>query len=160
VHLRVIAVGTRMPDWVDAAFADYSRRLSGSWRIELKELAPASRRDAGGAGDAARAHEARRILALLSAQDYVVPLDEQGEQFSTLELAHWLETQRAAAQHLAFVIGGPDGLAREVLARGRKLWSLSRLTLPHALVRVVLAEQLYRAAMVLAGHPYHRAGRA
>ena len=78
-------------------------------------------------------------------------------QSGRLELARWLETQRAGGQDLAFIIGGPDGLAQEVLARGRKLWSLSRLTLPHALVRVVLAEQLYRAATVLAGHPYHRA---
>ena len=144
-----------------AGAADWAQR-TGRWQPERSRRASraAAARQELAAGDAARAHEARRILALLSAQDYVVPLDEQGEQFSTLELAHWLETQRAAAQHLAFVIGGPDGLAREVLARGRKLWSLSRLTLPHALVRVVLAEQLYRAAMVLAGHPYHRAGRA
>jgi 23S rRNA (pseudouridine1915-N3)-methyltransferase len=157
VHLRVIAVGTRMPEWVDAAFEDYSRRLSGSWKLELKALPPASRREAGGASEAAKALEAKRILALLSARDIVVPLDERGEQLSTLELARWLETQRAGGQDLAFIIGGPDGLAQEVLARGRKLWSLSRLTLPHALVRVVLAEQLYRAATVLAGHPYHRA---
>ena len=157
MHLRVIAVGTRMPEWVDAAFEDYSRRLSGSWKLELKALPPARRREAGGASEAAKALEAKRILALLSARDIVVPLDERGEQLSTLELARWLETQRAGGQHLAFIIGGPDGLAQEVLARGRKLWSLSRLTLPHALVRVVLAEQLYRAATVLAGHPYHRA---
>jgi 23S rRNA (pseudouridine1915-N3)-methyltransferase len=146
-----------MPEWVDAAFEDYSRRLRGSWQLEFKALAPASRREAGGASQAAKALEARRILALLSPRELVVPLDEHGEQFSTLELARWLEQQRAAAQDLAFIIGGPDGLAPEVLARGRRLWSLSRLTLPHALVRVVLAEQLYRAASVLAGHPYHRA---
>jgi 23S rRNA (pseudouridine1915-N3)-methyltransferase len=157
VRLRVIAVGTRMPEWVDAAFEDYSRRLSGTWKLEFKALAPASRRDAGGASEAAKAQEAKRILALLSARDVVVPLDERGEQFSTLELARWLEQQRADAQDLAFIIGGPDGLAQEVLARGRRLWSLSRLTLPHALVRVVLAEQLYRACTVLSGHPYHRA---
>ena len=156
VQLRVIAVGTRVPDWVDAAFEDYARRLSGSFRLELHALAPASRRQSGG-GEAAKALEARRILALLTARDLVVPLDEHGEQFSTLELAHWLDLQRTSAQRLAFVIGGPDGLSPEVLARGRKCWSLSRLTLPHALVRVVLVEQLYRAASVLAGHPYHRA---
>ena len=75
---------------------------------------------------------------------------------STLELSHWLEQRRASGQDLAFIIGGPDGLAEEVLARGHLRWSLSRLTLPHGLVRVVLAEQLYRAATLLAGHPYHR----
>src|ERR1017187_5621494 len=94
VQLRVIAVGTRMPEWVDAAFEDYSRRLSGSWKLELKALPPASRREAGGASEAAKALEAKRILALLSAGDIVVPLDERGEQLSTLELARWLETQR------------------------------------------------------------------
>jgi 23S rRNA (pseudouridine1915-N3)-methyltransferase len=159
VHLRLIAVGTRMPAWVDAAFEDYSRRLTGPWKLELKALAPASRREAGGgeAAKAAKAHEATRILALLSTREVVVPLDERGQQLSTLELAQWLEAQRAAGEDLTFIIGGPDGLDQQVLARGRRLWSLSRLTLPHALVRVLLAEQLYRAAMVLAGHPYHRA---
>jgi 23S rRNA (pseudouridine1915-N3)-methyltransferase len=133
MRLRVIAVGTRMPAWVDAAVEDYSRRLRGAWRLELSALSPASRRQAGGA-----------------------PVDERGAQFSTLELAQWLEARRSEGRDLAFVIGGPDGLSDEVLARGRLHWSLSRLTLPHALVRVVLAEQLYRASTVLAGHPYHR----
>lgn len=145
MRLRVIAVGTRMPAWVDAAVEDYKRRLRGSWKFELEEL------------PVARATETRRILARLSARDLVVPLDEHGEQFDTLGLAKWLEQQRAAAQDVAFIIGGPDGLADEVLARASRRWSLSRLTLPHALVRVVLAEQIYRASTVLAGHPYHRA---
>lgn len=145
MRLRVIAVGTRMPAWVDAAVEDYKRRLRGSWKFELEEL------------PVARATEARRILARLSARDLVVPLDEHGEQFDTLGLAKWLQQQRAAAQDVAFIIGGPDGLADEVLARASRRWSLSRLTLPHALVRVVLAEQIYRASTLLAGHPYHRA---
>ncbi len=161
VHLRVIAVGTRVPAWVDAGFDEYARRLTRPWRLELKTLPPASRRELAGAGrgtgSAAKAHEARRIEALLSARDVVVPLDEHGEQFSTPELARWLDQQSAQARPLAFVIGGPDGLAPELLARGRPVWSLSRLTLPHALVRVLLAEQLYRAVSLLAGHPYHRA---
>ena len=156
MRLRVIAVGTRMPGWVDAAFEDYARRLSGSWKLELKALAPASRKEAGGTAQRAKSAEARRILALLGSRDVVVPLDEHGAQFSTLELSGWLEERRAAGVDLAFIIGGPDGLGDEVLARGRWLWSLSRLTLPHAVARVVLIEQLYRAASVLAGHPYHR----
>jgi 23S rRNA (pseudouridine1915-N3)-methyltransferase len=155
MRLRVIAVGTRMPAWVDAAVQDYTRRLHGPWKLELKELAPANRRQPEGA--AARADEARRILALLGARDTVVPLDERGQEFNTLELARWLEDQRVEARDLSFIIGGPDGLDPEVLARGHRTWSLSRLTLPHALARVVLVEQLYRAGTVLAGHPYHRA---
>jgi 23S rRNA (pseudouridine1915-N3)-methyltransferase len=156
MHLRVIAVGTRMPRWVDEAIEDYSRRLRGSWKLEFNALAPASRTEAGGAPARAKAAEARRILALLDAGDIVVPLDERGQQFSTLELAAWLEARRAEGEDLVFVIGGPDGLDDRVLARGRWTWSLSRLTLPHGLARVLLAEQLYRAATLSAGHPYHR----
>ena len=155
MHLRVIAVGTRMPAWVDAAVETYARRLHGPWKIELKELAPASRRQP--LGGAARADEARRILALLGARETVVPLDERGQAFSTLELARWLEDRRQDGRDLTFIIGGADGLDPAVLARGHKTWSLSRLTLPHALARVLLVEQLYRAGTVLAGHPYHRA---
>jgi 23S rRNA (pseudouridine1915-N3)-methyltransferase len=155
--MRVLAVGSRMPAWVDSAFEDYARRLSGTWRLELRAVAPAHRREAPGDAAAAQSLEARRILALLTPRDTPVPLDERGEQFSTLELARWLERQRGEGRQLVFIIGGPDGLGHEVLARGQRRWSLSRLTLPHALVRVVLAEQLYRAVTVLAGHPYHRA---
>jgi 23S rRNA (pseudouridine1915-N3)-methyltransferase len=157
VHLRVIAIGTRMPAWVDTAFDDYARRLRGAWKLELREIAAASRREAGGAPAAAIEHETRRILGLLHARETVVPLDERGHQWSTLELARWLEQQQASGRDLTFIIGGPDGLGPEVLKRGARAWSLSRLTLPHALVRVLLVEQIYRAASVLAGHPYHRA---
>lgn len=97
------------------------------------------------------------MLALLSPRDYVVTLDEHGTEPDTLGLAHWLEQRAAAGEPPTFLIGGPDGLSSEVLARGQYCWALSRLTLPHGLVRVVLAEQLYRACSVLAGHPYHRA---
>lgn len=157
MHLRVIAVGTRMPAWVDTAFDDYARRLRGAWKLELREIAPASRREAGGAAAAAIEHETRRILGLLHTRETVVPLDERGQQWNTLELARWLEQQQAGGRDLSFIIGGPDGLGAEVLKRGARAWSLSRLTLPHALARVLLVEQLYRAASVLAGHPYHRA---
>jgi 23S rRNA (pseudouridine1915-N3)-methyltransferase len=156
MRLRLIAIGTRMPEWVDAAFSDYWRRLRGHWKLELIELSTTSRRQSGGAAAAAMTAEAQRILALLSSRDFVVALDERGAQRTTLELSRWLAERRASGQDLAFIIGGPDGLSEEVLARGHFRWSLSRLTLPHALVRVVLAEQLYRAASVLAGHPYHR----
>ncbi len=155
MRLRVIAIGTRMPDWVDAGVTDYLRRLRGHCKVELVELASASRRHSG-APAAALTAEARRIVALLTARDYVVALDERGAQRTTLELSRWLQERRSSGQDLAFVIGGPDGLAEEVLGRGHFRWSLSRLTLPHALVRVLLVEQLYRATSVLAGHPYHR----
>ncbi|HEY3730086.1 MAG TPA: 23S rRNA (pseudouridine(1915)-N(3))-methyltransferase RlmH [Steroidobacteraceae bacterium] len=156
MRLRLIAVGTRMPDWVDAAFQDYWRRMRGMWKLELIELSTAPRRHSGDAAHAAVAAEAQRILALLAPRDYVVALDEHGSERTTLELSHWLEQRRASGQDLAFIVGGPDGLSEEVLSRGQFRWALSRLTLPHGLARVVLAEQIYRAATLLAGHPYHR----
>jgi 23S rRNA (pseudouridine1915-N3)-methyltransferase len=156
MRLRVMAIGTRMPDWVDAAFNDYWRRMRALWKLELIELPMAGRRETGGAVQAAKSNEAKRLLALVSPRDFVVTLDEHGVQKSTVELSLWLEQRRASGKDLAFIVGGPDGLAEEVLARAQLRWSLSRLTLPHGLVRVLLAEQIYRATTVLSGHPYHR----
>jgi 23S rRNA (pseudouridine1915-N3)-methyltransferase len=156
MRLRVVAIGTRMPEWVDAAFNDYWRRMRALWKLELIELPIASRRESGGAAAAAKSSEAKRLLALISPRDFVVTLDEHGAQKSTVELSLWLEQRRASGKDLAFIVGGPDGLAEEVLARAHLRWSLSRLTLPHGLVRVLLAEQIYRATTVLSGHPYHR----
>jgi 23S rRNA (pseudouridine1915-N3)-methyltransferase len=156
MRLRVIAIGTRMTTWVDEAFQDYWRRMRGSFKLELIELATASRRETGGVALAAKSAEARRLLPLITPRDFVVTLDEQGVQKTTLEFSQWLEQRRASGRDLAFIIGGPDGLADEVFEMAHLRWSLSRLTLPHGLVRVMLAEQLYRASSVLAGHPYHR----
>jgi len=155
MRLRVIAVGTRMPAWVDVAFEDYARRLRASYKLELNEL-PTAARSASADPAHARADEARRILAALDARDFVVALDERGSEPTTLGVARWLEARRQSGLDLTFLIGGPDGFAAEVLTRAHYRWSLSRLTMPHALVRVLLVEQLYRAATVLAGHPYHR----
>ncbi len=155
--MRVIAVGTRMPAWVDAACEDYRRRLRPPWRLTLTEL-PASRRgDAADAAARARAAEGRQILAQLSERETLVPLDEHGSELSTAELARWLREQQGTGTELVFIIGGADGLDAAVLARAHRRWSLSQLTLPHGLARVVLIEQLYRAASLIAGHPYHRA---
>jgi 23S rRNA (pseudouridine1915-N3)-methyltransferase len=154
--MRLIAIGTRMPGWVDAAFEDYTRRLSGSWELKYTALASARRGQGNDGAQRVRAAEGQRILALLAPRDYVVALDEHGTEPTSAELAAWLEERRAAGQPLAFVIGGPDGLDEAVLARAQYQWALSRLTLPHALARVLLAEQLYRASTMLAGHPYHR----
>jgi 23S rRNA (pseudouridine1915-N3)-methyltransferase len=163
MRLRLIAVGTRMPSWVDAAYQDYARRLRKPWVLALTQVAPAHRADghtaalAAKAAKAGKAAEGRRILALLSPRDCVVPLDEHAPEPTTLEFVQWLEQRRTGGQDLVFIIGGPDGLSEEVLARAKFRLALSRLTLPHALARVLLVEQLYRAASVLAGHPYHRA---
>jgi 23S rRNA (pseudouridine1915-N3)-methyltransferase len=155
MKMRVIAVGTRMSEWVDTAFNDYARRLRGTMPLELVELPTASRKAAGDTAKA-MAIEAGRIQAALAPREHVVALDEHGKEFSTVELADWLEQRRRSGLDLCFLIGGPDGLAKPVLEQSQQRWSLSRLTLPHGMVRVMLAEQLYRASTILAGHPYHR----
>jgi len=154
VRVRVIAVGTRMPSWVRSACDEYLTRLRGSLAVALTEIAPASRR-AGGAPQAV-ARESERLLASLLPADHVVALDERGRQLTTRELAGWLGGRMQQGEDLAFLIGGPDGLAPAVLARSNYTLALSRLTLPHALARVLLTEQLYRANCILANHPYHR----
>ena len=155
MRVRLIAVGTRPPGWVREACADYLRRLGSRFPVALTEISP-GRRSGAAAPARAIAEEGERVLAALRPADHLVALDERGSEFSTRELAAWLKTRMQEGVDLAFVIGGPDGLAPEVLARSALRWSLSRLTLPHALVRVVLAEQLYRAHALLTGHPYHR----
>jgi 23S rRNA (pseudouridine1915-N3)-methyltransferase len=155
VRVRVIAVGTRMPAWVRSACDDYLTRLKGGLAVALTEIEPAARRAGSGAAPAIAA-EGRRLLRSLGPSDHVVALDERGRELTTRELAQWLGTRMQQGQDLAFVIGGPDGLAPEVLSRSNFTLALSRLTLPHALVRVLLAEQLYRAHSILANHPYHR----
>jgi len=147
MRLRVLAIGTRMPAWVDTAFDDYARRMGAAMPLTLTELASGRGRD----------DEGRRLLAALTARERPVALDERGTMHTSAGLAEWLEAQRRVGKDLCFLIGGADGLPPEVLARCGTTLSLSRLTLPHALARVVLAEQLYRAASILAGHPYHRA---
>jgi 23S rRNA (pseudouridine1915-N3)-methyltransferase len=144
-----------MPKWVREPFDDYVTRLGSALRISLTEIEPGAR-TGGRSPVKAIETEGQRILGAVRANDFVVALDEHGTQMTTRELASWLATRLQEGRDLAFVIGGPEGFAPEVLARSDFKWSLSRLTFPHALVRVVLAEQLYRAHTVLSNHPYHR----
>jgi 23S rRNA (pseudouridine1915-N3)-methyltransferase len=154
MRVRVIAIGTRMSSWARTACAEYLQRLRGGLPVELTEIEAAARRES----DAARAmaREAERLLAALAPRDYVVTLDERGRGLTTSELAAWLGGRMQQGENLAFLIGGPDGLAPAVLARSNFSLALSRLTLPHALARVLLCEQLYRAHCILVNHPYHR----
>ncbi len=144
-----------MPKWVREAYEDYITRLGSGLKVTLTEIEPGPR-SAGRPPQKAMETEAQRLLASLRKDDYVVALDERGAEMTTRELAAWLKGRMQEGRDLAFLVGGPDGFAPEVLARSDFKWSLSRLTFPHALVRVVLAEQLYRAHGVLANHPYHR----
>jgi len=155
MRMRVIAVGSRIPEWVRDNCADYSKRLSPYFKLALVEIAAAQRSGAQSAAQAL-ASEGVRLLGALGAKDFAVALDERGKELTTREFAEWLARRLEAARDLVFVIGGADGLAGPVLARCDMKLSLSRLTLPHALARVLLFEQLYRAQSLLANHPYHR----
>ena len=155
MRVRLIAVGSRMPKWVREAYEDYITRLGSGLKISLVEIEPGPR-SAGRSPQKAMEVEAQKLLGALRKDEYVVALDERGAEMTTRELAAWLKTRMQDGRDLAFLIGGPDGFAPDVVARSDFKWSLSRLTFPHALVRVVLAEQLYRAHGVLANHPYHR----
>lgn len=156
MRLRLIAVGGRMPDWVQIAYEDYARRLPRELRLELVEIPLAVR---GKNADIARARqqEGERVLKAVPDSTRIVALDERGESWSSTDLADQLRRWQNDGRDIALLVGGPDGHASEVLQRAQQKWSLSPLTLPHALVRVLLAEQLYRASSLIAGHPYHRA---
>jgi 23S rRNA (pseudouridine1915-N3)-methyltransferase len=154
VRLVVVAVGARMPRWVDDGFAEYAKRMPRALALELTEVRPEPRAS-GRTTAQLLAAEAERIGRALPARSRRVALDERGREFTTAGFARWLDAQRRDGDDLAFMIGGPDGLAPELKA-GALLLRLSAFTLPHGLARVVLAEQLYRASSLLAGHPYHR----
>jgi 23S rRNA (pseudouridine1915-N3)-methyltransferase len=152
---RLIAAGTRLPDWVNRGFLEYQKRLRTPLVLELHEIAVATRR-AGENPARAVQREGADMLAAIGREDYVVALEIAAKSMSTQELSRWFAERLAAGRPLALLIGGPDGLAPSCLERADQRWSLSPLTLPHALVRVVVAEQIYRVMTVLAGHPYHR----
>jgi 23S rRNA (pseudouridine1915-N3)-methyltransferase len=153
---RLIAVGERAPAWVAQGFSEYQKRLSHWLPLELVEIEPGLR---GKGRDAVRAtfDEGQRVLAALPNTAHVIALDGRGKPWTSEQLAHRLEHWRGLCRDLALLIGGPEGHAPEVIARADEQWSLGPLTLPHMLVRLVAAEQLYRAAALLANHPYHRA---
>jgi 23S rRNA (pseudouridine1915-N3)-methyltransferase len=153
---RLIAAGTRLPDWVNSGFREYQKRLRTPLVLELNEIAVATRR-AGEPPTRAVMREGADMLAALGRDDYVVALEITGKTMNTEQLSAWLAERMRDGRPLALLIGGPDGLSPPCRERADQSWSLSPLTLPHALVRVVVAEQLYRAMSLLAGHPYHRA---
>ncbi len=153
--MRLIAVGDRQPSWVDAAFENYLQRLPRQWQFRLDLIATAPRSKKSGA-KSAKIAEGRKVLAKIKAPEYVIVLDEGGKEFSSQELAARLDDWQSDGRDLTFVIGGPDGVSEDCMARADLRWSLSRLTLPHGLARVLFAEQLYRVWCLTTGHPYHR----
>lgn len=155
MRFHLVAVGTKMPQWVTAGFDDYARRLHGGARLELHEVAGGVR---GNAVDPQRirAEEARRLRGALPRAAHRIALDMRGRQLDSEAIAERLQEWNRTGAEVAFVVGGAEGLDPELIAACDERWSLSALTLPHALVRVVLAEQLYRALSILHNHPYHR----
>ena len=155
MRLLIVAAGTRLPEWINTGFDDYAGRLTRDYRLELKEIALGQR--ASGATAQAIAKEGEKMLAALPQGAYVVAMQVGGRSMSSEQLAQFLQARARDGRDVAFCIGGPEGLAPEVDAKADFRWSLSSLTLPHALARVVLAEALYRAVSIIKGHPYHRA---
>jgi 23S rRNA (pseudouridine1915-N3)-methyltransferase len=156
MQLVVVAVGVRMPTWVDTAFDDYAQRMPPELRMVLREVRPEAR-TSGKTVEALMRSEAERIREALPKRGTRIALDERAQPWSSTELAARLERWRADGDDIAFVIGGPDGLDASIKVDAHERVSLSRMTLPHGLVRVMLAEQLYRAWSITQNHPYHRA---
>ncbi len=156
MQLQLIAVGKQMPPWVQTGFTEYAKRLPSPWSLPLTEISRAERTKNADLPRLISA-EGKQMLAAIPQGHYVIALDVKGTSWSTEQLAeklsHW---QMDGVRGISFLVGGPEGLAPACLERADMHWSLSALTLPHPLVRVILAEQLYRAWSVLQGHPYHR----
>lgn len=161
MHLNIIAVGKKMPHWISEGFEDYAKRFSKDISVSLIEITPEKRGNQTAA--IVKEREGERILEAIanlspqkSPKSYTIALDVLGKSYSTETLAQKLSHHQSHYSSLNFVIGGADGLSKTCLEHANELWSLSPLTFPHALVRVVLIEQLYRAYSLLNNHPYHR----
>lgn len=156
MKLNLLAVGTKMPAWVTDGYQEYAKRMPRECSLHLHEIPPAKRGKSGSAEQWMR-EEGERILAVIPKDHHVVALDVKGKPWTTEQLAEQLKSWQADGRDVSLIVGGPDGLTNDCLQRANQRWSLSALTLPHPLVRIVLSEQLYRAWTVLQNHPYHRA---
>jgi len=156
MKINLIAVGTKMPVWVEEAVSEYKKRLPRKFELIVSEIPLAKRSKAN--PDIARLceTEGKALLNAVSRNQYLVALDVKGKSFATEVIAGKVNKVMENGQDLALLVGGPDGLSRECLDAANEIWSLSALTLPHTIVRIVVAEQIYRVWSVLAGHPYHR----
>lgn len=154
MKLRIISVGHKMPDWVETACNEYIKRMPRELAIEIIEIKPDKRAD-GKNSTTVQEAEAKRILEA-AGKDFLIACDERGQQITTLQLAEKMKFWQTLGKDVSIIIGGADGLHENLKQRADWLWGLSPLTLPHAFVRVLLSEQLYRAHSVIQGHPYHR----
>lgn len=158
MKLRIISVGHKMPTWVEAACAEYIKRMPRELTIEIIEIKP-EKRAAGNSTQNVQEAEAKRITDAVGkdyTKNFIVACDERGAEITTLQLAEKLINWQGLAKDISIIIGGADGLHDSIKQSAGMLWGLSKLTLPHAFVRVLLCEQLYRAHTVNQNHPYHR----
>lgn len=155
MNIRLISIGTKMPTWVTSGFNEYAKRLPRDYALELIEL-PAVKRGKEANLNKILEEEGQRLLAASKPQDLIIALDRQGETLDTATLSKHLLEWHDHSQSISLLIGGPEGISSQVLQQAHQRWSLSALTLPHPLVRVVIAEQCYRAWSILTNHPYHR----
>ncbi|MCF7968751.1 MAG: 23S rRNA (pseudouridine(1915)-N(3))-methyltransferase RlmH [Methylococcaceae bacterium] len=155
MQIHLVAVGNRMPTWVTEGFQDYVKRLPRECELVLREIAPGKR---GKNADLARIREeeGERVMASLSRDDYVIALEVGGKLWDTVQLSNQVKDWMQEGRRIALLVGGPEGLSDACRARANQLWSLSSLTLPHPIVRIIVAEQIYRAWSLLNNHPYHR----
>jgi len=153
--IHLIAVGTRCPAWAEMAFLDYQKRLSAECKLKLVTI-PISKRHKNSLIAKHIAEEEKKILAALPKNSRIIALDVKGQMWSTQQLAQSLQQWQLERQDMSLLMGGPDGLSDTCIHSAERIWSLSPLTLPHALVRIIVAEQLYRAWSLLNRHPYHR----
>ena len=156
MKLIIIAVGNKMPAWVTEAFTDYQKRFPPEMKLVLEEIAPV-KRNGKNSDEKAKEQEAKMILEALPKKAFIIALDERGKQFTSLELGDKVGVWQNLGMDVVLIIGGPNGLTDEVRNKANELWSLSKLTLPHPLVRVFLAETIYRGWSIYANLPYHRA---
>ncbi len=155
MRIHLLAIGTRVPSWVEEGFGEYAKRIRGDCSLHLKPL-PAAKRPQKGVTEADRQEEGIRLLKAVPKNALIVALDEGGKSLKTRDLAAKITEWKQNGQDLALLVGGPDGLSKDCLEQAVLAWSLSPLTLPHGLVRVLVAEALYRAWSLGHNHPYHR----
>ncbi|MCW7554421.1 23S rRNA (pseudouridine(1915)-N(3))-methyltransferase RlmH [Endozoicomonas gorgoniicola] len=155
MRIRLITVGSKMPGWVEEGYTEYSRRLGADLKLELVEI-PLNRRSKGADVNRLQEKEANQILAAVGRGDLVVTMEINGKAWSTEQLADKMGDWMHSGRNVSLLVGGPEGLHPSCMAQADLRWSLSPLTLPHPLVRVVVAEQVYRAWSILKNHPYHK----
>lgn len=153
--IRLLAIGNKMPDWVSMGFKEYAKRLQSAFQLQLIEI-PAEKRTKHSHIPQLITKEGEKLLAAINLKNYLIALDEKGELWTTKKVSEFLDRLKQEAKDIDILIGGADGLSKASLEKADIHWSLSPLTLPHPLVRILVAEQIYRAVSLLQNHPYHR----